>query len=351
MWKRPTILLSAAGLLTAIFVVATAKENRPRPAPEQPPSVNPYTAGIAAIGVVEPASRAVAVAAPEAGRVVEVYAMVNQDVEAGDPLFRLDGVPLEADVLRAEAALAVALAEVRRAESWPRPEDFPPAEAEVTEARARLADAEQRLANVTAARVSGGASEDELSRQRWLVESLRAALAAAEARLARLRSGTWTEDLTVARAIAAAREVDLAALRLRLDRLTVRSPLAGRVLRRNVEPGEFARSDDAGTRAPFVVGDLSRLHVRALVDEEDTPLLREGAGATARVRGPIDTHIPLRMLRIEPIAVPKTQLSNASTELVDTRVVEVVFEAAPTPGSPTLYSGQVVDVYIESAAR
>jgi hypothetical protein len=97
-----------------------------------------------------------------------------------------------------------------------------------------------------------------------------------------------------------------------------------------------------------VLGDLTTMQVRAQVDEEDTPLLRMGAPAVARIRGPMATEIPLRMLRIEPFARPKTQISGASTELVDTRVIETVFEAQITAGA-RLYPGQVVDVYIEAA--
>jgi hypothetical protein len=54
------------------------------------------------------------------------------------------------------------------------------------------------------------------------------------------------------------------------------------------------------------------------------------------------------MLAIEPLAVPKKQLTGSTQELVDTRVVEVLF--AVQPGSPDnirLYPGQIVDVFID----
>ncbi len=53
------------------------------------------------------------------------------------------------------------------------------------------------------------------------------------------------------------------------------------------------------------------------------------------------------MLRIEPLAIPKANLSGLATELVDTRVVEAVFRVEPTAGNERLYPGQVVDVFID----
>lgn len=354
---RPiSILLACAGLLTAVYVVATAKEEIPDPPPSQPPSTNPFVQGIAALGLVEPASRAVDVASPEAGRVVSVLVEVNQEVKAGDVLFTMDTVPLDAEMMRAGAALSSAESEVRRIENWPRAEDFPPVEAEVAEARSRLEDASRRLDSLTAALQRNAASEDEVTRQRFLVSTLSAGLANAEARLARMKAGSWSEDLAVARSVVQARRADIAAIQKRLDRMSVRAPLDATVLQRNIEPGEWASTGPMGgggggnTPAPIILGDLREMHVRAQVDEEDTPVLRMGARAVARIRGPKNVEVPLTMLRIEPFARPKSQISGASTELVDTRVIEVVFKAEPPAGSPTLFTGQVVDVYIEAGA-
>ena len=353
MFRRITILLSCVGLVAAIYVVATAKEVIPSPPPAQPPSTNPFAIGIAALGLVEPSTRMVDVAAPESARVSEVFVQVGEHVKAGTPLFCLDTVPLDAEMLRARAALVTAQAEVRRLENWPRPEDFPPMAAEVAEARSRLADAEERLASLSSAQERNAASDDEVTRQRFLVSIVRANVDNAEARLARMRAGSWSQDLEVAKAAVLARQADIDAIQKRLDRMTVRAPIDATVLQRNIEPGEFAStgpsSNGGRADAPIILGDLSAMHVRAQVDEEDAPLLSETASAIARVRGPFKTELALELLRIEPLASPKRQISGASTELVDTRVIEAVYLVKPAAGSPRLYAGQVVDVYIEAA--
>lgn len=355
MFRRIVIVLSVLGAALAVYVAATAQRPTPAPPPAQPPSSNPFDTGIVAIGVVEPASRVVDVAAPEPARVVEVFAEVGDTVEAGAPLFRLDTVPLDAELVRALSAVDQARAEVERLDHWPRPEDVIPVRAEVEEWRQRLNDADDRMASMDAARRGGAASDDEYRRQRFLVSVIRAQLAGAEARLARLDAGSWEQDLAVARAALRAREADVRAAEMRRERLTVRAPIGGTVLKRNIEPGEYASGASpspaampGSSGAPFVLGDLSTMRIRAQVDEEDTPLLRPGARAIARVRGPVSTPIPLEMLRVEPLARPKTQISGASTELVDTRVIEAVFIARPGPDAPALYPGQIVDVFIDA---
>ncbi|MBL8747224.1 MAG: biotin/lipoyl-binding protein [Phycisphaerae bacterium] len=354
MFRRITVVLSILGLAMALYVVATAKQEIPSPMPAQPPSTNPYASGVAALGVVEPASRSVSIAAPEAGRVVEVMVGVNDRVKKGDALFRLDPVAIESERVRAVAARDAAAADVTRIRSWPRAEDFPPVEAEVAEAAARLADAESRFENISAAMERGAASDDELSRQRFLVSILRASLTNARARLERMRSGSWSQDLAVAEAAQASKEAEIRAIDMRLERLTVRSPIDGTVMKRNIEPGEYVNggsvgaSGSASADAPLVVGDLSVLHVWAQVDEEDMPIVRLGAKAVARIRGSLKIEVPLTMIRIEPLAGPKRQITGASTELIDTRVVEVVFRAEVPEGGPRLYPGQVVDVYIDT---
>jgi multidrug efflux pump subunit AcrA (membrane-fusion protein) len=359
MYKRITIILAAAGMLFALWVVATAKEKTPNPPPAYPPSINPFGRGIVALGVVESASRDVEIAAPEAGRVEAVAVAVGQKVKAGDPLFSLDTTALEAEMLRAVAARDSAAAELARQKAWPRPEDIPPLEAAVNEARARLDDAADRLRSLQDAQEQSAATHDEVSRQKFLVQTNRAALAQAQANLDKYRAGAWTQDVRVAEANLAQAEANVRALQKQIERLHVRSPIDATVLKRNVEPGEYASvggggmgSSNSASTAAMVLGDLSSLRVRAQVDEEDMPLLRAGAMAKARVRGPLSRErgeLDLKMLWIEPLAGPKRQITNASTELVDTRVVEVIFELRPEDQKGvTLYPGQVVDVYIDA---
>lgn len=361
MYKRVTIILAVIGLFFAVYVAATAKEKIPAPPPAYPPSVNPFGKGIVALGLVESARREVELAAPEPGRVQSVLVEVGTQVKKGDPLFSLDTQSLEAELIRSQGLRDAAAAELARQEAWPRPEDIPPLEAAVAEAQARLDDSSDRLRSLMDAQERNAATSDEVSRQRFLVQAARASLDQAKATLAKYKAGAWAQDIAVARANLAAQDAHLRSLQKQIERLTVRAPIDGAVLKRNIEPGEFIQAGSGGgagggstslMNSAMVLGDLRELHVRAQVDEEDMPLLRLGAKAVARIRGGLSREqgeIPLSMLWIEPLAGPKRQISNASTELVDTRVVDVLFSIAPDAlKGVALYPGQVVDVYIDA---
>jgi HlyD family secretion protein len=340
-----SILIALAGTSLAIYAAATQDADKPPvPAPAAAPSINPFAKGIAASGVVEPASRTIPLGVPEAGLVTQVLVTVGQQVTAGQPLLKLDDRVLQAERTRLVAARAVMQARYDRLKAAPRAETLPPQAALVDLAQVRVRDAEDRLSDLTKAG-AGAVSSNDISRARFAVEAAKAELARAQADLALTTAGTWSEELGVARAELAATEADILAVEQRIDRLTVKAPIAGTILKRNMEPGQYA-TVGAGSPA-LVIGDLSKLRVRARVDEEDAPLLRDKAPAALRVRGIATETVPLTWLWVEPLAEPKNALTGASTERVDTRVVEVLFDLAATPGS-RLFPGQIVDVFIST---
>ena len=76
-------------------------------------------------------------------------------------------------------------------------------------------------------------------------------------------------------------------------------------------------------------------------------MLHPGAQAVARPRGPLDTLMPMTMIRIEPMAMPQRQITGLASELVDTRIVEVLFRVSDTKNL-SVYPGQMVDVFIDT---
>lgn len=358
MAKWIIILLAAIGLAIAIGTAATARRALPRPAPAEPPSVNPYPHGVAASGIVESATRDVGIAAPEPGLVVRVFTQVGGRVHVGTPLFQLDVRPLEAQKVQARSALGAARADLDRLKAEPRPEDIPPLEAAVQQAQSEYHDREDDYDRAVQLKKTGGANDYEVTRKRYLMNTAHAALGVAQANLARLKAGAWSQEVAVAQAKVDQASADLQALQIRIDRMTVRSPIDGTVLKRNIEPGEYAAAAPADTTASLptpntpapamVVGDLDHLNVRAQIDENDALLVRPGDKATARPRGAIDVQFPLTMIRIEPLAIPKTQLTGLANELIDTRVVEVLFRVQNTRDI-RLYPGQLVDVFVDTA--
>ncbi len=347
MIKWLTILVACLGLGVALYAVATEGQDRVvPPAPAAPPSVNPFARGIAAAGTVEAASRNIAIAPPEGGLVAEVFAPVGGSVKRNDPLFRLDTRLLEAELVRARSAEVASAARLARLKAQPRAEDVPALEAAVARATAQLADAEDQLEDTRRAATSQAVSASEMSRRSFAVDVARAELRQNDARLKLVQAGAWGPDVAVAEAELSQAQAEVQSIQLRIDRLTVRSPIDGVVLKRNIEPAQFVST----AASAMVVGDLSTLRVRARVDEEDAPLLRDRARGVARVRGVESESLDLRWLWVEPLAQPKTELTGATVERVDTRVVEVMFEITGRARA-RLFAGQVVDVFIDASGE
>ena len=123
-------------------------------------------------------------------------------------------------------------------------------------------------------------------------------------------------EYEAARAAFAAAEAELDQLRTRLGYATVRSPLAGVVLEKNVEAGDLA----AAQQQLFHVGDVSTLVVRVGVSELDVLQLRAGDSVRVLLDAFPDRPIRGRIRRVFPAADPESRL--------------VPVEVALDPGSP-----------------
>lgn len=284
-------LLGIAGIVLFTLQMAATEPVRPPPVP---PPAKPYPAAIAAAGIVEACQENTLIGVPVGGLVIAVRVRVWDKVKKGDPLFELDQRELAATLLVQKAQGAVAEASCQR-----------------------LRDQLRRLADSAAARV---VTKDEIETRRHDVAVAEAQLGAAQAAMAQ------TERL--------------------MDRLIVRAPIAGTVLQVNIREGEYIAA--AARPPPLVMGDIERLQVRADVDEQLAPRVRPGARAVGYRKGDAAHPLPMTFVRIEPFVIPKTSLTGAITERVDTRVLQVIY-ACPSPPDRPLYVGQQIDLYIEDA--
>lgn len=342
-WLLP--LLALAGLALAVTVTARGARMPPDAAPVALPAQSAFATHVAGAGLIEARSENIAVAAPVGGLVTAVRVQAGQDVRAGDVLFELDARVPRAQLAVREAEEQAARAALGRLLALPRAEDVPPAEARASAARAVAEDARQQHAIARSLADSRAVSAEMLVVRSAAEARTAAELAAAEAELLRLRAGAWEPELAEARAALAAAQARVAEARAELDRLSVRAPVDGQVLRLNVRPGEYAV---AGRLEPplLLLGDVTRLHVRVDVDENDAWRVRAGARAQAFARGNPELSVELEFVRLEPWVLPKRSLTGDASERVDTRVLQVLF--AFDRGQLPLYVGQQLDVFIEA---
>jgi len=341
-------LLAVVGLCAAIWTVFVGAKPVPVAASAADPARAPYAQTIAGAGIVEARSLDVAIGAAVPGIVVEIPAAIGERVAAGAPLFRVDDRDRRAELAVRRAALAAAEADLARLDAAPRAEDLPPARAQVAAAEALLADVANQLALAESLPDKRAIALQEWDRRRFAVRAAEARLAEASGTLAKLEAGTWAPEVEVARAAVASARSRVEAQEVEVDRTVVRAPFDGTVLQQSLRLGEYAPAGPSA-RPLMLFGDVSRLHVRVDVDENDAWRFRPGAPAVAFVRGNRELSTPLEFVRVEPYVVPKRSLTGESSERVDTRVLQALY--AFDPQALPVYVGQQMDVFIEASAR
>ena len=290
--KNPTFYFAVLGIGATAILVAHLNGQSPVTPPPIDPSPKPYAVSVAASGIIEALSENVAIGVPEAGLVTKVHVKVWDSIREGQPLFTLDGRELQAELAVNEANAIVAEATLRR-----------------------LEDQLTRLKGVNDPRA---VSRDEVR--------------------------TKENDVAVAHAQLAAARALVGQSKVQLDRMTVLAPRAATVLQVNIRPGEYASVTPKS--AAMVLGDVEHLQVRADVDEQNAVRLQAGQSATAYLKGDTTAPIELNFVRIEPYVVPKVSLTGASTERVDTRVLQVIYSF--NPQDRPVYVGQQVDLFVKS---
>lgn len=202
---------------------------------------------VSATGNLQPTNQ-VDVGSELSGIVAEVYVDDNDRVRKGQVLARLDLSKLEDAVARSRASLAVAEASVLQAQ------------ATVAEARATLS----RFRQVS--ELSGGRVPSQTE-----MDTAEANLKRAQANEASARA-----SVSQARAELQSNETDV-------EKASIRSPIDGVVLSRQVEPGQTVAASFQAPVLFTLAEDLSKMELQVDVDEADVGQVETGQKATFSV--------------------------------------------------------------------
>jgi RND family efflux transporter MFP subunit len=288
-------LLAVVGAVLALYIVFWSQRQEAPPPVPFPPAQSPYAHFIAGAGIVEASSQNIAIGSPFSEIVTKIYVVEGDRVEVGDPLFHLDLRSFEAQ--RATALDQLSLARVSY------------------ENQKTQFSFYERLGDKRA-----------VSQQDY--EAAYFAFKQAEA------------QVKVAESVVAQVETDV-------QRSIIRAPVAGEILQVNVHVGEIAPvvAYISSQATLMLMGTVQPLQIRIDIDEDDAWRYIKGSQATAFVRGNSHIHFPLKFFRIEPYIIPKASFTGQTTERVDTRVLQVLyqFEKADLP----IYAGQVLDVFLD----
>ena len=235
-------------------------------------------------------------------------------------------------------------AEVLRLSRGNRIEEVESAEADAQQARVRAELSAAQFQRMQAIAESGGVSQEELDRAQRESEGDRAAAQSIDARRRAVVSGARAEDRSVARARLAAATARRNEARANLDRLSVRSPLAGEVLQLKYRVGEYVRPGDGDPVA--IVGDTSQLRIRMDMDERDVGKIRVGGEAIVRAVAFGERDFHAQVVEIGRRMGRKNVRSDDPAERNDTKILEVVLVLRD---GDELVVGQRVMTYVRAA--
>ncbi|MCW5633197.1 MAG: efflux RND transporter periplasmic adaptor subunit [Rubrivivax sp.] len=282
LWHRPAAwagvaLLAAAAGFTWWWLGQRQAAAAPRYV-TQPATRGALTVTVTANGTLQP-TQLVAVGSELSGTVARVLVDVNARVKRGQLLAELDTARLSDQVKRSRAGVAAAEAQVQQAR------------ATLAETRATL----ERLEDV--ARRSGGEvpSRQELDTARAAVARAQAAEASALAAVAESAAALSSDETNLRKA-------------------SIRAPIDGVVLARNVDPGNAVAASLQAVTLFSLAEDLAKMTLQVNVDEADVGRVQEGQKATFTVSAHPNRRYPATISRLR---YGSTTKDNVVTYLAD----------------------------------
>ena len=296
--------IAVLGALFGLFIVFWSQKTVPIAPILFPPPRSPYPQAIAGAGLIEASSQNISIGCPFNEVIDRIFVVEGDYVKAGDVLFQLDLRNFTAQVDITKAAL-----------------------------KAAIVDLQDKMTQFTFYQ----RLLDKRAVSEQIYEQSRYAMLEAQ------------ENVSVAQA-------NLEQAETNIQRSIICAPIDGQILQVNIHVGEIAPVtpfinaqatwQTAAQGSLMLMGRVDPLQVRLDIDEDDAWRYEKGSPATAFVRGNSHINFPLTYLRVEPYIIPKSSFTGETTERVDTRVLQVLynFEKKDLP----IYVGQVLDVFIES---
>ncbi|MBL8229837.1 MAG: efflux RND transporter periplasmic adaptor subunit, partial [Bryobacterales bacterium] len=215
------------------------------------------------------------------------------------------------------------------------------------EASVRAARAVAELARVELGRRKQLWSYGVISRSEFEVaerdyEVAAARVNSAQEHAALVEDETRPEDLRRAAAEVEHARSTAEEARALVEKAMVRAPIRGVILRKNRHGGE--RISQLDTEPVVILGDCSRLRVRAEVDENDVARIRVNQAAWVRADAYGERRFQARVIRIGNMLGRKSIRTDEPSERNDVKILETLLELEAGARVPV---GMRVDVFIE----
>ncbi|MEP7341855.1 MAG: efflux RND transporter periplasmic adaptor subunit [Acidobacteriota bacterium] len=327
--KRTVIALVVAASVATLFVTQAGFISRPAAkveasAKSETASVPSGNVVLAAPGRVEGQSEVIEVGPVADGVLTEVRVREGQQVAAGEVLATVACGDLEAEQRASLAAAEIARQSRERLLRGSRDEERRIAASETASTEAVLKQAQTHYQRQSSLYETGDISRAqwEQARREWDVAA--ATLRAAQDRVALANAKALPEELARAEAEILAAENRAQAMAARVGKCAVRAPQAGRVLRVHLLPGETVST--VMPRPVVSLADLSRLRVRAEVDERDLGRLRAGQAVAVQADAFPEKQFSGRVASFGALMGRKQVRTGDPAEKSDRDVLEVLID-------------------------
>jgi len=296
---------------------------------------------VAGNGMVEPAQPETKVAGQLPGRIAIVLVSEGDRVETNAALVVMDSTVEKAALEAAEADLATAKATYARVSHGNRAEDVDSALADATSAKAKADNSAEILARARMLLEGGAATADDLDKAKNAAAADDATHKSLAARARAMTAGSRYEDVAEAKAKVVATEARRDQARATVERLTVRAPIAGQVLRIKYREGEYY--NPTASESLLILGDTTKLRVRVDVDERDVSRVKVGTPGFAVADAWAGRRFAGKVVEIGRRMGRKNVRTDDPVERIDTKILEVVLEL---DDSTTLVPGLRVMGYL-----
>lgn len=298
----------------------------------------------AAPGRIEPKSGQVRVGAGLLGRIAEVTIKVNDVVEEGELLIRLDDEEARARLQAAEAEAASRKRE-RDAQSLDKArEDLRKAEDAVFSAERQLTNARFELEYELQAKRVGVGSLQRANDARTRVTSAREKLQKERSNYAIAQSKSDVPAPSRLESALQAARSDVAVAEALLEKTRIRAPVAGTILQLPAKAGEMVAPSPEQFLA--VIGDMSVVRVKAELDEHDVSKVKVGNKVMVKSNAYPGREFAGTVAEMAPsLATPKVSLRGARRP-TDVEVLEVTIDLE---GDVPLLPGMRADAFFKKA--
>ncbi len=298
-------------------------------------------------------NREVEIKCKASGEIIKLTVDVSDRVSIGDLLLQLDPEKEERLVQQNEVNLAISKARLRKAQFELKiaieglKNETKRARSALKSIQVKTVEAKARLTRKIQLNQQKLSPPEELERARSLSAQAEADLKMAEARISDLKIrehqiNVKREDVRIAEAQVKANKLSLSNAAERLRDTTVLAPIDGVVAERLVQPGQIISSGinnvSGGTRVLSLL-DLSKVFVRAQVDESDIAKIKEGQYASisldahpgrqfkgiirrVAIKGKIESNVVSFEVRIEVISKNKLLLKPQMTANIEILALE-----------------------------